>query len=567
VTRCDNESYETKCYCQFPAQWNSITITGAGNYIATFTNVQGCDSVVHLYAEAIPASMLQSYALVEDTICAPSPFQLLLSGTELNVRYSLLNAITNAPLSTPQIGNGASLLITSDTIYSNTLVNLSAEKIVTTGEQSLKFDGVDDYLHSSLQPSASQGTWEAWVNKNDWANLQDDRLFGNGINFTDADAFYISLHQGVGLHFRFGGVSQSGNSVAASNLVNSFLPHSWHHIAATWATTGNTTTINLYVDGILLATSTSTASVNFAAGSYMGGGGNAANPFFNGIMDEIRVWNYDRTVSQLQSTMYSCSLNDTQGLLAYWNLAQANGSTTTNDISSNGYHAAMMNFSAQVASNNLPFTCESCTSLLVQNLPVTIKSCTPISVVNLKTFIQGYYIGASTMTPVLLNEGVGSSNTEVDTIRLELRDPVTLSTMATSTSVLQTDGSVAFNFTSLPHAMYYLVVKHRNALESWSANPILLSENTFYDFSTAANKVYSNNQIEVEPGVFAFFTGDINQDGFVDSFDFPILDADIFNGVNNVYVNTDLNGDGFVDSFDFPVFDINSFNGVSVMTP
>jgi len=73
--------------------------------------------------------------------------------------------------------------------------------------------------------------------------------------------------------------------------------------------------------------------------------------------------------------------------------------------------------------------------------------------------------------------------------------------------------------------------------------------------------------IEVDLGVWAFFSGDINQDGFVDSFDFPALDTDIFNGVNGLYVNTDLNGDGFVDSFDFPIFDANSYNGVSVMTP
>ena len=88
-----------------------------------------------------------------------------------------------------------------------------------------------------------------------------------------------------------------------------------------------------------------------------------------------------------------------------------------------------------------------------------------------------------------------------------------------------------------------------------------------YDFSTAASQAYGNNQIEVEPVVFAIYSGDLNQDGFIDSFDFPALDSDIFNGVSGVYVNTDLNGDGFVDSFDFPVFDANSYNGVSVMTP
>ena len=113
----------------------------------------------------------------------------------------------------------------------------------------------------------------------------------------------------------------------------------------------------------------------------------------------------------------------------------------------------------------------------------------------------------------------------------------------------------------------YLGISHRNSIQTWSANPVLLTNQFNYDFTTAASQAFGNNQIEVEPGIFALYSGDINQDGFIDSFDFPLLDTDIFNGVSGVYVNTDLYGDGFVDSFDFPVFDVNSFNGVSVMTP
>ena len=73
--------------------------------------------------------------------------------------------------------------------------------------------------------------------------------------------------------------------------------------------------------------------------------------------------------------------------------------------------------------------------------------------------------------------------------------------------------------------------------------------------------------VEVEPGVWAIYTGDLNQDDFIDSFDFPIFDLDASNGVAGVYVATDMNGDGFVDPFDFPVFDVNSFNGVSAVYP
>ncbi|HPI55169.1 MAG TPA: dockerin type I domain-containing protein, partial [Chitinophagaceae bacterium] len=110
------------------------------------------------------------------------------------------------------------------------------------------------------------------------------------------------------------------------------------------------------------------------------------------------------------------------------------------------------------------------------------------------------------------------------------------------------------------------VIKHRNSIETWSETPIGFYASP-HDFTTAASQVYASNQTEVEAGVFAMYTGDINQDGFIDSFDFPALDTDIFNGVASVYVNTDLNGDGFVDSFDFPIYDANSYNGVSVAMP
>jgi hypothetical protein len=88
-----------------------------------------------------------------------------------------------------------------------------------------------------------------------------------------------------------------------------------------------------------------------------------------------------------------------------------------------------------------------------------------------------------------------------------------------------------------------------------------------YDFTTAANKAMGDNQVQVQTGKWAFYTGDLNQDDFIDGNDFPAFDTDSFNGVSSEYVATDMNGDGFVDGNDFPVFDANSFNGVTSIHP
>ena len=81
------------------------------------------------------------------------------------------------------------------------------------------------------------------------------------------------------------------------------------------------------------------------------------------------------------------------------------------------------------------------------------------------------------------------------------------------------------------------------------------------------NKAYGNNmkQVDVIAGVpvFAIYSGDIDQDGFVTANDFALqMDFDIQNGAFG-YVVTDLDGDGFVTANDFAlILDGNIQNGV-----
>ena len=89
---------------------------------------------------------------------------------------------------------------------------------------------------------------------------------------------------------------------------------------------------------------------------------------------------------------------------------------------------------------------------------------------------------------------------------------------------------------------------------------------TNYDFSTNPNKAFGNNQVEVESGIWAFYSGDINQDGVIDAFDYIDLDADLV-AANFGYLSTDLTGDGVVDAFDYILLDANLVNGVGAVTP
>ncbi|MBL7773145.1 MAG: dockerin type I repeat-containing protein [Chitinophagaceae bacterium] len=185
----------------------------------------------------------------------------------------------------------------------------------------------------------------------------------------------------------------------------------------------------------------------------------------------------------------------------------------------------------------------------------------------IKFFLQGYYAGANQMYPVLMNEGIGNATNIVDTVTIELRQsssPYTLK--ASATGLLQTNGEVICNLPNV-QGNYYIVIKHRSGIETWSATAITLGNNTLtYDFSTAANKAYGNNQKQMQPGVFAFYSGDINQDKSIDAFDYLLLNPDIEEGLFGYY-NTDLNGDGVVDLFDFLLLDSNIIQGISTNDP
>ncbi|WP_162128403.1 reprolysin-like metallopeptidase [Flavobacterium phycosphaerae] len=199
-------------------------------------------------------------------------------------------------------------------------------------------------------------------------------------------------------------------------------------------------------------------------------------------------------------------------------------------------------------------------------LNLTITSCA--SVVTVKFNIEGFYdLATHAMRPVKANQGIGSSATDVDTITLELKSAGNV-LVGSTTAVLQTNGTAVCNFTSVPNGSYYLVVKHRNAIETWSATTQAVSSTTplVYDFRTAANKAYGSNMKLMEAGVYAFYSGDLNQDGFIEIADFSPLFNDSDAAVEG-NAATDLNGDGFVEISDFSILFNNSDNAVESKQP
>jgi hypothetical protein len=155
-----------------------------------------------------------------------------------------------------------------------------------------------------------------------------------------------------------------------------------------------------------------------------------------------------------------------------------------------------------------------------------------------------------------------------DKITVELRQgsPPYALVQSYSNSDLTTNGSCTVSVSSGYSGSYYLVIKHRNSIETWSANPVSFAGSSIaYDFTTAINKAYGNN-LKPLGTKYCIYGGDENQDGLVDSSDMIDVDNDVSVFAAG-YLSTDINGDGLVDSTDMILVDNNANLFIGAITP
>jgi hypothetical protein len=159
-----------------------------------------------------------------------------------------------------------------------------------------------------------------------------------------------------------------------------------------------------------------------------------------------------------------------------------------------------------------------------------------ILTLNLKVYLEGFWTG-TTQKP--------------DTVMVYLAGALTPHTFSDSAKVfLSPTGTALITFTKTPNASYYIVVQHRNHLQTWSAFAQVFITNIMvnYDFTTADSQAYGNNMKQVE-SVWVLIVGDENQDGSIDAVDVSDL---IIQYGNIGYLSCDFNCDGSVDAADVP---------------
>ena len=105
---------------------------------------------------------------------------------------------------------------------------------------------------------------------------------------------------------------------------------------------------------------------------------------------------------------------------------------------------------------------------------ISSTACSVITL-QLQLFLEGYYLSGQVLQPILYNNGLSTNPNACDSITCELY--TSTGTLVTSQKgLLLIDGTVSVQFPStLLGNSYYIVVKSRNTIETWSKLPVLFN--------------------------------------------------------------------------------------------
>lgn len=134
-------------------------------------------------------------------------------------------------------------------------------------------------------------------------------------------------------------VSSDGSSASIMQINQPLSTSTWHHVAVVYAAASGVATF--YVDGSSAGTASGgpssihNSTADFQIGGFQSGGG---SPYFDGLIDDVRVWNIARTATQISDDMSREINGNETGLVGYWKLnnSLADSSANGNTLSNNG---------------------------------------------------------------------------------------------------------------------------------------------------------------------------------------------------------------------------------------
>jgi hypothetical protein len=230
-------------------------------------------------------------------------------------------------------GSGTPDASTPDASTPDTAIaEASVDSGLTCAGHALQLEGIG-YLQVTRMVQ-DDFTLEAWI-KTVTSYSGTNFYEGNGLFYADvggsANDFGTSVLSGK---FAFG-VGNPDTTIVSTTMVTT---GQWVHVAATRRK--STGEIQVFVNGMLENSKIVAQTNSLSAQSLMTIGANSIDgKYFNGTIDELRIWNVVRTQPEIAGALHKALAGSEPGLVAYYRLDESDG-TTARDSSAAGTNTA-----------------------------------------------------------------------------------------------------------------------------------------------------------------------------------------------------------------------------------
>ncbi len=195
-------------------------------------------------------------------------------------------------------------------------------------QNALDFDGTDDKVDcgndTSLQINGKLITLEAWIYPTAWkTNVFDGNVINKEYN-TSNYGYMLRVGAGGKLNFAIG--DGTWREITTSSILSL---NTWQHIAGTYDGTKMRVYLNgAAVDSLSIATNiTKTNSTNLVIGGH-----STYTRYFQGRIDEVRIWNACRTIKELNDNMGLEFCSNQTGLRAYYKFNQGKAASANSSF-------------------------------------------------------------------------------------------------------------------------------------------------------------------------------------------------------------------------------------------
>lgn len=194
----------------------------------------------------------------------------------------------------------------------------------------LRFDGVNDSVNLNANFNTqlngrSEATFSVWAKTVSYMGAATSIFRGgsSGVN----NMFIYSRSDGFGYSLGTDGT----NATVEATVATEHILNRPYLLTLVYKDGEN---LKLYRNGLLIGTQTKTGVIALSTSNFFVGSRSGGAPFYNGIVDEPRIWNRALTATEIAS-MYYDNVIPTSGLIGEWLFDEASG-TTALDTSGNG---------------------------------------------------------------------------------------------------------------------------------------------------------------------------------------------------------------------------------------